>query len=161
MASVQPRVVKLLIYAAVFMITHECCICVCLWRRRVPGSLQPPPSRACCCVWLIWPLPWLRPDRLSAHPTGTDTQNCEYHDTRDKKKKQKHRSFLVIHQLKCFMIIMILIYQNNICVNYSFFLFLRYESFGGSGDGKSLHSVTFKPGQRVTLAWTNKFSLLT
>ncbi|XP_069371970.1 peroxisomal ATPase PEX1 isoform X1 [Paralichthys olivaceus] len=27
-----------------------------------------------------------------------------------------------------------------------------YESFGGSGDGKSLHSVTFKPGQRVTLA---------
>ncbi|XP_034455813.1 peroxisome biogenesis factor 1 isoform X2 [Hippoglossus hippoglossus] len=27
-----------------------------------------------------------------------------------------------------------------------------YENFGGSGDGKSLHSVTFKPGQRVTLA---------
>ncbi|XP_037651212.1 peroxisome biogenesis factor 1 [Sebastes umbrosus] len=27
-----------------------------------------------------------------------------------------------------------------------------YEAFGGAGDGKSLHSVTFKPGQRVTLA---------
>ncbi|KAF3707513.1 Peroxisome biogenesis factor 1 Peroxin-1 Peroxisome biogenesis disorder protein 1 [Channa argus] len=27
-----------------------------------------------------------------------------------------------------------------------------YENFGSSGDGKSLHSVTFKPGQRVTLA---------
>ncbi|XP_070777978.1 peroxisomal ATPase PEX1 [Enoplosus armatus] len=27
-----------------------------------------------------------------------------------------------------------------------------YESFGGAGDGKSPHSVTFRPGQRVTLA---------
>uniref|UniRef100_A0A3B4TZW5 Peroxisomal ATPase PEX1 n=1 Tax=Seriola dumerili TaxID=41447 RepID=A0A3B4TZW5_SERDU len=27
-----------------------------------------------------------------------------------------------------------------------------YEGFGGSGGGKSVHSVTFKPGQRVTLA---------
>ncbi|XP_032391316.1 peroxisomal ATPase PEX1 [Etheostoma spectabile] len=27
-----------------------------------------------------------------------------------------------------------------------------YEAYGGAGDGKSLHSVTFKPGQRVTLA---------
>ncbi|KAM3596021.1 uncharacterized protein V6R79_007067 [Siganus canaliculatus] len=27
-----------------------------------------------------------------------------------------------------------------------------YESFGAAGDGKSLHSVAFKPGQRVTLA---------
>ncbi|KAK2830301.1 hypothetical protein Q5P01_018232 [Channa striata] len=27
-----------------------------------------------------------------------------------------------------------------------------YENFGSSGDGKSQHSVTFKPGQRVTLA---------
>ncbi|XP_068188503.1 peroxisomal ATPase PEX1 isoform X2 [Antennarius striatus] len=27
-----------------------------------------------------------------------------------------------------------------------------YEAFGGGGDEKSLHSVTFKPGQRVTLA---------
>ncbi|XP_070703090.1 peroxisomal ATPase PEX1 isoform X2 [Pempheris klunzingeri] len=27
-----------------------------------------------------------------------------------------------------------------------------YEAFGGAGDGKSLHSVTFTPGQRVTLA---------
>ncbi|KAM9340000.1 peroxisomal ATPase PEX1 [Symphorus nematophorus] len=27
-----------------------------------------------------------------------------------------------------------------------------YEAFGGAGDGKSLHSVIFKPGQRVTLA---------
>ncbi|XP_035537876.1 peroxisome biogenesis factor 1 [Morone saxatilis] len=27
-----------------------------------------------------------------------------------------------------------------------------YEAFGGTGDRKSLHSVTFKPGQRVTLA---------
>ncbi|KAE8282071.1 Peroxisome biogenesis factor 1 Peroxin-1 Peroxisome biogenesis disorder protein 1 [Larimichthys crocea] len=27
-----------------------------------------------------------------------------------------------------------------------------YEAFGGAGDGKSLQSVTFKPGQRVTLA---------
>ncbi|XP_059206681.1 peroxisome biogenesis factor 1 [Centropristis striata] len=27
-----------------------------------------------------------------------------------------------------------------------------YSAFGGSGDGKSLHAVTFKPGERVTLA---------
>ncbi|XP_038580870.1 peroxisome biogenesis factor 1 [Micropterus salmoides] len=27
-----------------------------------------------------------------------------------------------------------------------------YEAFGGAEDGKSLHSVTFQPGQRVTLA---------
>ncbi|KAK5855166.1 hypothetical protein PBY51_005297 [Eleginops maclovinus] len=27
-----------------------------------------------------------------------------------------------------------------------------YEAFGGVGDGQSAHSVTFKPGQRVTLA---------
>uniref|UniRef100_A0A7N8WQH4 Peroxisomal ATPase PEX1 n=1 Tax=Mastacembelus armatus TaxID=205130 RepID=A0A7N8WQH4_9TELE len=27
-----------------------------------------------------------------------------------------------------------------------------YEGFGSSGDGKSLHSIPFKPGQRVTLA---------
>lgn len=37
-------------------------------------------------------------------------------------------------------------------LNTSFFFFLRYEAFGGAGDGKSLHSVTFTPGQRVTLA---------
>lgn len=35
---------------------------------------------------------------------------------------------------------------------YIFLFFLRYEAFGGAGDGKSLHSVTFTPGQRVTLA---------
>lgn len=27
-----------------------------------------------------------------------------------------------------------------------------YEAFGGTGDGKSVQTVTFKPGQRVTLA---------
>ncbi|XP_044027197.1 peroxisome biogenesis factor 1 isoform X2 [Siniperca chuatsi] len=27
-----------------------------------------------------------------------------------------------------------------------------YEAFGSAGDGKPLHSITFKPGQRVTLA---------
>uniref|UniRef100_A0AAZ3NQ93 Peroxisomal ATPase PEX1 n=1 Tax=Oncorhynchus tshawytscha TaxID=74940 RepID=A0AAZ3NQ93_ONCTS len=32
------------------------------------------------------------------------------------------------------------------------FCLIRYESFGASGEGKSQSTVTFKPGQRVTLA---------
>lgn len=68
--------------ACVSYCVHEysCTVCVC--RRTVSGCFRPPASRACCCVQLTWTPPWLRPDRPSAKPTGTDTQNCEYEDTR-------------------------------------------------------------------------------
>lgn len=36
--------------------------------------------------------------------------------------------------------------------NILLFFFFRYESFAGSADEKSPHPITFKPGQRVTLA---------
>lgn len=49
-----------------------------LWRRSVFGSIRPPASKASCSVRLMWTLPWVRPDRLSANLTGTDTKNCEY-----------------------------------------------------------------------------------
>ena len=61
------------------------CELLCAWllsyfvcRKTVSGCSQPPPSRVCCCVWLMWTPPWLWHSRLSVKPTGTDTQNCEY-----------------------------------------------------------------------------------
>lgn len=58
------------------------CKLPCVCRRTVYGCIQPPASRVCYCVQLMWTPPWLWPDRLSAKPTGTDTQNCEYEDTK-------------------------------------------------------------------------------
>lgn len=64
----------------------ECAPCInnntfCDCRRNVSGCIQPRAVHTCFWVGLMWTPLWLWPDRLSASPTGRDTQNCECEDT--------------------------------------------------------------------------------